>query len=407
MDYQLTDNLTKFNEVQDPKLVYSESNVGADIFIASDNLLFENDIRREMPKASDSYLGFPVFFKSSGNSFLPYDIFATVFYFTSRYEEYSSNDLDKHQRFKAENSLAFKHKTLDKPFLNYLIDDFAQKLKQRFSQIELKKRKFNFLSTIDIDNAFAYANKGIRRNFGGAVKDLSALKFKNVVTRIKSNLNQDCDPYNTFSIINSYGDETVTDLQYFVLIGDYSTYDKNPHYTNKNFRALLKKLSTRCKVGLHPSYETYNDLNKIAIEKKRLEDITGKPVTSARCHFLRIKFPETYRAFIENGITDDYTMIYASKCGFRTGLCVPFKWFDLKRNEPTNLTIHPSTVMEGVLRDYNKLPVKEAGQQINNLLNEVKQFGGEFVSIYHNDSFVPEQKDWVRLYKDMLSNSKL
>jgi hypothetical protein len=32
-------------------------------------------------------------------------------------------------------------------------------------------------------------------------------------------------------------------------------------------------------MGLHPSYESYNHLEKIGIEKKRLEDIIGKKVT--------------------------------------------------------------------------------------------------------------------------------
>ena len=59
----------------------------------------------------------------------------------------------------AEESLAFKHHILNKPFLNSLIQDFASKLKQHFPQLEFKQRPFNFLSTIDIDNAFAYANK--------------------------------------------------------------------------------------------------------------------------------------------------------------------------------------------------------------------------------------------------------
>lgn len=403
-DFKLIDNLDEFKQSNFPKFAYTNTNNGFEVFVKSNELLFESDVKTELPKINGTYLGFPMFFKTDDNSFLPYDIFATVFYFATRYEEYINQDFDKHQRVKSENSLAFRNQLLQKPFLNYLIADFATKLKTHFPQLEFKKRNFNFLSTIDIDNAFAYANKGFKRNFGGAVKDFFLLKFKDISVRIKSNLNQKNDPYNTFDKINHISEDTKTQLQYFVLIGDYSAYDKNPHYANKNFRDLLQKLSINCEVGLHPSYETYNDLSKIAIEKKRLEDIIEKPVTSARCHFLRIQFPETYRAFIECGITDDYTMIYASQCGFRTGLCVPYKWFDLEKNEATQLTIHTSIVMEGVLRDYNKLSVKEAEQQANNLLNEVKQFGGEFVSIYHNDSFVPEQKDWVTLYKNMLQN---
>ncbi|MBL7934570.1 MAG: polysaccharide deacetylase family protein, partial [Bacteroidia bacterium] len=263
-----------------------------------------------------------------------------------------------------------------------------------------------FVSTIDIDNAFAFAHKGLKRNLGGLAKDVFNLRLSQVAQRMMSHLNEEKDPYNTFKFINSLSKETQTALRYFVLIGDYSSYDKNPHYNKVGFRKLLKGLSNQHEVGLHPSYESFNHLEKIEIEKKRLEDIIEKKVISVRCHFLRIKLPETYRVFIKAGITDDYTMIYASQSGFRTGLCTPFPWFDLERNEITSLTIHPSTMMEGTLRDYNGYSVEHANATIHHLLSEVKKQGGEFVSVWHNDSFVPEQVEWIEVYKKLLQTSK-
>jgi hypothetical protein len=29
-------------------------------------------------------------------------------------------------------------------------------------------------------------------------------------------------------------------------------------------------------------------------------------------------------------------MIFASQSGYRTGLCLPYKWFDLEKNETTS-----------------------------------------------------------------------
>ncbi len=406
VQFQLTDDLQQFNLSTLPKIAYAPSQLDSGLFIRSSSLLFEEGMTTELPEANGTYLEFPVFFPTDSNSMLPYDIFATVFYFATRYEEYGASQLDTHKRFKAENSLAFEYQFLSKPFLNYLIGDLGQKLKTNFSALEFKTRTFNFLSTIDIDNAFAYAHKGLKRNVAGFVKDVFTLQFTNTFSRIASNIQDKKDPYNTFDLINAMSQETQTALQYFVLLGDYSQFDKNPHYKNKGFRDLLKSLSVQHTLGLHPSYESYSDQDKIDLEKKRLEEIIEKKVTSARCHFLRVKFPETYRAFIKAGITDDYTMIYASQCGFRTGLCTPYKWFDLEKNDATHLTIHPSTLMEGVLRDYNKLTVANAEVVVNQLLNEVKQFNGEFVSIFHNDSFMKGQEKWIELYKKMLQNSK-
>ncbi len=407
IDYKLTDHKEEFIGYNKCKIAYTKVNEDFPVFIKSNDILFESYINTKTIEVDNEYLDFPKFFKSNTQDFLGYDVFAMVFYFATRYEEYLKSDLDEHQRFQAEKSLAFQNNCLQIPFLNVAILQFGDKLKQHFPFLKFNKPTFNFVSTIDIDNAFAYAHKGLKRNLGGLAKDVFNLRLSQVAQRIMSNLDEKKDPYNTFKLINSLSDETQTALQYFVLIGDYSTYDKNPHYNKVGFRKLLKGLSNKHEMGLHPSYESFNHLEKIEIEKKRLEDIIEKKVTSARCHFLRIKFPETYRTFINAGITDDYTMIYASQSGFRTGLCTPFPWFDLERNEITSLTIHPSTIMEGTLRDYNGYSIEHANATIHHLLSEVKKQGGEFVSVWHNDSFVPEQAEWIEVYKNLLQTSKV
>ena len=406
-EYQLIDNKEEFMNCDQAKIAYTKINEGFSFFIKSDDILFESDIKTKTIEGDSKYLDFPKFFKSNTQDLLGYDLFAMVFYFATRYEEYLKSDLDEHQRFKAETSLAFQNNCLQIPFLNIAIHQLGDKLKQQFPTLKFNKRFFNYLSTIDIDNAFAYAHKGLKRNLGGLAKDVFNLRLSQVAQRMMSNLNHKKDPYNTFKLINSLSDETKTALRYFVLIGDYSKYDKNPHYNKDGFKKTLKGLSNKHEMGLHPSYESFNYLEKIEIEKKRLENIIEKKVTSARCHFLRIKLPETYRAFIKAGITDDYTMIYASQSGFRTGLCTPYPWFDLERNEITSLIIHPSIIMEGTLRDYNGYTSEHANSTINNLLSEVKKQGGEFVSVWHNDSFVSSQEEWIEVYKNLLQISKI
>lgn len=407
IDCELTDDLIYFQSKEIPKIAYTNNKETSSVYIHSDTILFETDVNQTLPVADKNYTDFPKFFASNTTDFLGYDLFAMVFYFTSRYEEYIPTVTDNHQRFKAENSISFQFNCLQKPFLNQAILDFSIRLNQLFPNLEFKKRNFNFLSTIDIDNAFAYSNKGLVRNLAGLVNDIFKLRLSDVKQRIISVLNEQKDPYNTFDIINQMSDETNTALHYFVLISDYSNYDKNPKFTNSNFQHLLKSLSEKFSIGLHPSYYSLTKLENIEIEKKRLNNITHQPITSARCHFLRLNFPETYRSFINNGITDDYTMIYASQCGFRTGLCMPYKWFDLERNEQTELTIHTSVIMEGTLRDYNKLNTNNALNTSLQLMNEVKKYGGEFISIFHNDSFTKNNSEWVKLYQCILKESKL
>ena len=402
IDYEVTTDIDYYNAYVGHKLAYTSHIETFKLHLKSHSLLFENDIKTFTPSAVKEVNDLPIFFESSQTSITPFDIFATVFYFATRYEEYQPSELDKHQRFQAEHSLFYKHNILQIPYLNILIHEFAKKLTEYYPTIIPPKSAYTYLSTIDIDNAYAFAHKGFKRNAGGALLDILSGNIQQLTQRVKSNWNDTKDPYNTFDIIDTIHQTNHKALQYFVLIGDYAKYDKNPSHTNKGFQVLLKKLSKNYAVGLHPSYVTYDAPEKIYTEKKRLEYIIEKPVTQARCHFLRVNLPNTYRTFMEIGITDDYSMIYASASGFRTGLCTPHLWFDLQKNETTHLTIHPSTVMEGTLRDYNNLSPYEAELIIQKLQTTIKHYGGECVTVWHNDSFVKEQQHWIEVYKNMM-----
>ena len=202
-NYELTDDLNYFQSKEIPKIAYTTTPINTPVFICSNPILFETDIKAELPIANKEFDDYPKFFATQTSDFLDYDIFAMVFYFASRYEEYLPTETDKHQRFQAENSIAFQYNCLHTPFLNNAILDFSKKLKQEFPHLELKKRSFKFLSTIDIDNAFAYAHKGIQRNLGGLAKDVLSFKFNQISKRLKSNSDDKNDPYNTFEFINT------------------------------------------------------------------------------------------------------------------------------------------------------------------------------------------------------------
>ena len=84
--FELTDDVNEFNKSELPKISYNESCNGSVVFIKSHSLLFDTTIKKIIPEADLEFVDFPLFFKSSTNDFLGYDIFAAVFYFASRYE---------------------------------------------------------------------------------------------------------------------------------------------------------------------------------------------------------------------------------------------------------------------------------------------------------------------------------
>lgn len=129
-------------------------------------------------------------------------------------------------------------------------------------------------------------------------------------------------------------------------------------------------------------------------EKDRLEDIIDRPVTQSRQHYLKLRFPKTYQNLLKLGIANDYTMGFASLAGFRAGTCTPFPFFDLSKNQCTELMIFPFQVMDVTLKNYMHLNPEKASQLIEELMLEVKKVDGTFISLWHNES-LKESGQWA------------
>lgn len=401
-EYALTDNINEFTAHTGPKLSYGKQVIADEPFVYAEGLLEETGFRAEIPAKGANYKGLATIFSTDSKAILPFDVFAAAFYMASRFEEYLPHARDNHDRYIPTDSINYKYGFLNKPVVNIWAIQLAEMVEVVYPAFAWSKPKFEFLSTIDIDNAFAFAHKGFMRGVGGLAQDVLEFKFKQIPVRLKSWMHDANDPYNTFDTIEALAAQYKHRLQFFVLMADYGYNDKNPDWENRGFQRLIKRLSDKYIIGVHPSYASYQHLDKVGEERDRVAETIGRHVDQARCHFLRLKFPETYRTQIYFNIYDDYTMSHSPLPGFRAGLCTPFKWFDVERDTETGLTLHPSTVMEGTLRDYMKLCPAEANATIAQLMNEVKTCGGQFISIWHNDSFTAENAEWVEVYKQML-----
>ena len=117
MEVGFTTSVEEFVAHNGPKLTYSKVPLGKEFFIKSHDLLFEqgiNDVEIKM----EHWGSIPCFFGMGQNTSIPFDIFAASFYLQSRYEEYLPYVQDAHERFSATDSLAHKHKFLDKPLID-------------------------------------------------------------------------------------------------------------------------------------------------------------------------------------------------------------------------------------------------------------------------------------------------
>lgn len=392
-EIKFTDNKEEFLKYTDYKINYSLQPFSDELFFAAKQLLFETGIKSFEVNVFE-WNNHKAFFPVGKNSFLPFDIFAASFYLITRYEEYLPTIYDKHDRFDAHESLAYKNNFLKLPLVNLWASLLKNILAERYPTLKFKQNKYNYISTIDIDNAFAYREKGITRILGGYVRSLTQLNFKEIAKRTKVYLKKLKDPYDTYDYIRylekKYNPKTI----YFFLVADYGVNDKNVPIQSKVFRTLIKSIADTSAVGVHPSYGSNKSPEILAIEISRIEKAVNRHITKSRQHFLKLQFPTTYRILQDIDITDDYTMGYANEVGFRASTCTPFNFYDLDLELETKLKIHPFQVMDATLNLYMKLSPEEVMPIIKPMIDEVKKVNGTFVSLWHNETLCDE-KQWM------------
>ena len=149
-------------------------------------------------------------------------------------------------------------------------------------------------------------------------------------------------------------------------------------------QSLIRQHADKYTVGIHPSWQSGDEHSLLGKEIKILEGISGKTVTTSRQHFIRFTLPDTFRRLLAAGIKEDYSMGYGSINGFRASVASPFFWYDLEKEEQTDLLLHPFCYMEANSFYEQKVSSQEALEEMLHYLNEVKKVNGTLITLWHN-----------------------
>lgn len=403
IDYELTTEVDVFSFFTGSKFNYSKQAFGDELFFYATDLLFEKKIHKQDIAVFD-WNDTKVFFATHPKYVLPFDPFAASFYMVSRYEEYLPFNPDKFSRFDAPESLAFQKGFLGKPIVNIYAKILRKILKENFPILKFRETKYTFVSTIDIDNAWAYKEKGLVRTCGALLRSLSSFDFDTFLERVSVLLGNKKDPYDTYDKLSELSLKYNLKSIYFFLLGDYAENDKNVSISKKKFQSLIKSIADYSEVGIHPSFESNQKPERLLLEQSRLAKTVNSEITKSRQHFLKLSFPTTYRNLLAVDIKDDYTMGFSAEIGFRAGICSTYYFYDLEREVETNLHIHPFAVMDATLRYYMKIEPPEVMSYVGPIIKEVKAVNGTFMALWHNESISGRKpwEGWQDVYEDVL-----
>lgn len=341
-----------------------------------------------------------VIHKSENHYFFNYDILGLLFWKLTRQEEIYHHELDEHNRFSASQSHADKHGYLFRPIVDEWLDILSQVIKKTWPNEKLKTNNYSLDLSHDVDNPsnFFFKSPASRLKFiAGDLfkrKDYKSALFGSCVSFISKNELSRNDPLNTFDWIMSESEKLGLKSTFYFVCGN-SNKKLDPEYSifDKPIISLMKRISERGHyIGLHPSYDSFENKQMIKKELVSLKEICDKENIEfryqTRMHFLRWNQSKTLRILNDIGVKIDSSMGYADKVGFRAGTSFEYPAFDVLNNELLDIRIKPLIAMEVSMfsKKYMNLNNDKVLEVTKLLRDNCKRFGGKFSLLWHNNN---------------------
>jgi len=404
--FQVFTELEAFELSEGFKVNYSPTPIEHTFQILPHKLIWEQDIVEQEFYVSN-WEGIPTLCQRQIGD-LPFDPLAATFFLVARYEEYLPFIADEHGRFPAVESFAYLNGFLDRPVVN----EWAVALGRKWFGKEFTlEDRYQYLTTVDIDNLFAFKGKGALRTIGALAKDVGAFNFKMLRMRLGALWNLRRDPYDTFRKQRNWNKSVGVDALYFMLFADFGPKDRNVSPYSTDAAITLREIADWAQMGIHPSYASDSKLEIVGRERGMLQEVVRRPITQSRQHYLRMRTPHTFRNLIELGIKDEYSMGYTEQPGFRANMACSYPFYDLELEQELPLNIHTFVFMDVTYYDpkYMNLDSQASLEAMLQWVPKVKSVGGTLVSVWHNrtySEFEPQWEGWAEVYKTFIHGAK-
>ena len=169
--------------------------------------------------------------------------------------------------------------------------------------------------------------------------------------------------------------------------------------THPDIRDVIRRLDAEgWEVGIHGSYRSYSDPERLRFEKNTLEQCLDARIVGGRQHYLNLSVPETWEYHAELGLRYDASLGSGQTYGFQYGY-YPLRPFG------DDFVVFPLTVMEATLPDPSS-DFDTAWEELEDLLVEAADNGAVMTALWHprffNESEFP---GFRRLYRRLIDRA--
>lgn len=345
------------------------------------------------------------------------DIFGGIFFMLSRFEEVAISERDSRERFPASLSLAAKAGFLYRPIVDEYVELLWALMKRLWPGLVRKRREGALRISCDVDQPFDRVGKRPTALVRSIAGDLVRRRDPGLALRRTLNFfyhrtgKLEFDPYYTFewymSVCEKYGHKAA-----FYFIADHSggAIDGSYEIYEDRVLSLIGLIAGRGhEIGMHGSYNTFENGEQIQKEKSRLTSATSMVgfdirISGNRQHYLRWDAQITPDLLDDAEFEYDTSGSFADSPGFRYGTAYPFRMWGWTRLSPLKICQRPLVLMECSVISPNYLGLGYSREAIDLMLTLKKRalkYGGDFTLLWHN-SHLLTAKD-REFFQDLVS----
>jgi len=344
---------------------------------------------------------------------VPYDLFWNAFVFLSRLEECLSEKRGGKIR-----SYSFNHPRLDKttfdiPVVNYLFDELEQLIRKHFPDLPFGD---SHNPIIEYSHDVDYIRKTVQlrlkqtlfNGFNTCKHILTPLSFsKQFAQTISFSLsNTPCWCFDYWeelekragirSVFYVYAKTGKKDLKSWLLD---PSYDITTHVRlKKKLRYLIQE---GFEVGLHGSFDSATDEERLSQEKATLEDAIGTQVHKVRQHWLR--YEEGTTPYIHNNLFEyDSTLGWNDRMGFRSGIAARYRPYDHHNQKPFDYMVTPQVIMDANIYEYGVQDIARLTRRTMEIVTGCRHFKTPHISLSWHQRVCNSDYGWHGLYEQIL-----
>lgn len=324
----------------------------------------------------------------SGGAF-GFDLLETIFYHVTRYEEvFCSKEYNGQTGWLREDRHYLVRHGLEKTaVVDRLVAAFFAIVTGRVVE---HKTTYSISHDIDILYRFRPWTK-IVRNLGAIVIHRRGWQHLMATIRLLLAMGRGRakDPYDVYDWLFTIDNHLYKHKTLYMMAGGTTYYDNRYKITDPAAQRIIRlALDRGYSLGLHPSYDAGLTLAMSSEQKAALESAAGHRAILNRQHWLRWFWDRTPDIITANGMSNDSSLGYNDRLGFRCGTGFPYRLYDFARERTYEWTELPMAYMESSLIHESKRTGRSMTEIHNDFIKSNRQ-GTHIEMNWHNSNFDP------------------